>query len=597
MVCALLVLPSITDGSSSGVTVPWKIRESEVRGFTEMLEHADRGNYATTYRVAKKLGKEYVVLTKWLRLHHSCVSQEEVDNFRAIHPEWPNPVAAHTKTSVTTSISEVKPKCGYLKKSEVFLNYSTLPRDALISVADRLLWTKKIRSAEYIANNLGEEKGLVTAARIGLRRNKKDSDSLAVAYMSSDFGLMYDYITWCIRNKQISEEILHLMSAMPKDRKYHRELWYLYKLYIGDIIYYKLSKFYEVAYALASDYATRIRGTRTLPEVHWLLGWIAFKCLKDYETAHAHFSDFYDTAKMQEHRSKAAYWAARSAEMLNDDDTSLEWFRLAALHKTTFYGQLSLLQLGVDKISLDNQGTRYSIIHYLHCKKNIFAKIGYMLSKVQRNDIADLFVQHAIRNTYSPEVAGMITELTLSSGNTHLALKGAERIESKLVLPESLYPRQHLAVHDHHQEIVLSIIRQESKFDKTARSGANAVGLMQLRPSTAMELARDLQMEYRESDLLDPEYNITLGHHYLKKLLKAYDNSLVLALAGYNAGPGNVNLWIKNLGDPRELKSSAELAVWIESVPFPETRIYIQRVLANLQVYNGMSGKLMTLGQ
>ncbi|WP_238523302.1 lytic transglycosylase domain-containing protein [Anaplasma centrale] len=598
VVCVFLMLPSVASGSGSDMAVPWKIRESEVRGLSAMLEHASRGNYSTSHRIARKLGKEYITLAQWLKLRHSCVSQEEINDFKEAHPEWPNPVA-HTKTAVTTSITEVKPTCGRLKKSAVFLNYSTLPRNALISVANRLLWTKRIRAAEYIANNLGEE-GLVTTARISFRRNKKDLAGMDVspvfASMSSDFGLMYDYVSWYLKNRQISEEILHLMSSMPKDQKYRKELWHLYRLYIGEIVYYKLSRFYGAAYKLASDCA-KLVDARTLPEVHWLLGWIAFKCLEDYEAAHAHFADFYNTARAHEHKSKAAYWAARSAEALHDDDGALVWLRLAASHKTTFYGQLSLLQLGVDRVLLDTQNVRYTSVHYLRCKRNLFAKIGYILSKVRRDDMADLFVQHAIKNTHIPEVAGMITELTLSSGNTYSALKGAEYIGSKFLLPASLYPRQYLAVHDDHKEIVLSMIRQESRFDKNAKSRSNALGLMQLLPSTAMELARDLQVEYRESDLLKPEYNVMLGHYYLTKLLKAYNNSLVLALAAYNAGPGNVNLWLKNLGDPRNLGSPGALAEWIESVPFHETRTYIQRVLANLHVYNGMSGKTMTLGQ
>ena len=598
MVCVFFMLPSIANSSGSDIVVPWTIRESEMRGLSKMLEHTNKGDYKTTHRIAKRLGKEYAVLAQWLRLRHDCISQEEVNNFKAANPEWPSPVE-RTKTAVMTSISEVKPECGRLRKSAVFLNYSALPRDALISVANRLLWTKRIRAAEYIANNLGEE-GLITTARISFRRNKKDLDSIAVspvfASMSSDFGLMYDYISWYIKNRQISEEILLLMSAMPKDQKYRRELWYLYRLYIGEIMYYKLSRFYGTAYALARE-CTRLVDASTLPEVHWLLGWIALKCLEDHEAASTHFADFYNTARTQEHKSKASYWAARSAEKLGAADEALRWFRLAALHKTTFYGQLSLLQLGVNKVLLDTKTIRYSNLHYLRCRKNLFAKIGYMLSRAQRDDIADLFVQHAIKTTNSPEIAGMITELTLSSGNTHSALKGAEYIGSKLLLPSSLYPQRYLAVHDDHKEIMLSMIRQESKFDKKAKSRANALGLMQLLPSTAMELARDLQIEYQESSLLDPEYNIMLGRHYLTKLLKTYNNSLVLALAAYNAGPGNVNLWLKNLGDPRKLKSPGELAEWIESIPFPETRTYIQRVLANLHVYNGMSGKIMTLGQ
>ncbi|MGN7678436.1 MAG: transglycosylase SLT domain-containing protein [Anaplasma sp.] len=581
----------------SEIRIPWKVDKAEVQSLSEMLEHASRGDHRSAHRAARKLGREFVTLAEWLQLHYGCVPHTEVDSFLHRNSEWPSPVA-RIKTAVSTSMAQVKPECNRPRKGLVFLNYSALPKDTLASVANSLLWKKKIREAEYIVENLAKKDSLKTTARIDFKRNKKDPSGLIMPVLttvgsSTDFGLVYDYMAWHIKNKKIDEEVLRTIAAIPKTRRYNKELWYLYRLYISDIVYYKLAEFYRKAYALAADYIT-VGDTETLPEVHWLLGWVAFKSLKDYESAYRHFSDFHRSARTHEQLSKAAYWAGRTAEMLGRTGASLEWFGLASLHKTTFYGQLSLMQLGVMQIRLEGHNRQYSREHYLHCKNNIFARIGYMLSLAQQHEIADLFLQHAIKKTNSPEVAGIITELALLSGNVHSALKVAAAIEPKFCLPESLYPRHYL-VADDNQEIVLSIIRQESRFDRKAKSPANAIGLMQLLPSTAMEVAKDLRVEYSESSLTDPEYNIMLGHHYLKKLLKTYNNSLVLALAAYNAGPRNVNMWIKHLGDPRKLSEPAELALWIESVPFNETRTYLQRVLANLQVYNGMSGKFMTL--
>ncbi|MGN7661612.1 MAG: lytic transglycosylase domain-containing protein [Anaplasma sp.] len=593
----LSLWPGFGITAHSEIHIPWKVDRAGVQSLSKMLEHTSSGDHRSAHRAAQKLGGDFVILAEWLRLRYGCVSRAEVNTFLHRNSEWPSPVA-RVKTAVATSMAQVRPECNRLRKGEVFLNYSALPKDALASVANSLLWKKKIQEAEYIVEHLASKDSLATTARIDFKRNKKDPGGLAMPVLASvgstmDFGLVYDYMAWYIKNKKINEEVLRTIAAIPKNRRYNKELWHLYRLYVGDIVYYRLAEFYRAAYALAADYIT-IGDAETLPEVHWLLGWIALKSLKDHESAYQHFSDFHSTARTNEQLSKAAYWAGHAAKKLGRTSVSLEWFGLAALHKTTFYGQLSLMQLGVVQIRLYGHNGQYSREHYLHCKNNTSAKIGYMLSLARQYEIADLFLQHAIERASSPEVAGMITELASSSGNVHSALKVAAAIEPKFLLPESLYPRHYL-VADDNQEIVLSIIRQESKFDQKAKSPANAIGLMQLLPSTAMEVAKDLRVEYSESSLTDPEYNVMLGHHYLKKLLKTYNNSLVLALAAYNAGPRNVNMWIRHLGDPRRLSEPAELALWIESVPFNETRTYLQKVLANLQVYNGMSGKSMTL--
>src|SRR5690606_32662186 len=80
-----------------------------------------------------------------------------------------------------------------------------------------------------------------------------------------------------------------------------------------------------------------------------------------------------------------------------------------------------------------------------------------------------------------------------------------------------------------------------------------------------------------------PDYNYTLGSYYLARLLSAYNGSYVMAIAAYNAGPGNVSKWSRQFGTPGNTVASA--VDWIEKIPFSETRNYVQRVLENVQVY------------
>ena len=97
---------------------------------------------------------------------------------------------------------------------------------------------------------------------------------------------------------------------------------------------------------------------------------------------------------------------------------------------------------------------------------------------------------------------------------------------------------------------------------------------MQLMPATAKSVARQLKIRHSKQKLTaDPVHNLRLGSAYLDKLRDNYDGSLILTLAAYNAGPGNVRRWIKLNGDPRSF-SSFDAIDWIESIPVSETRNY-----------------------
>ena len=122
-----------------------------------------------------------------------------------------------------------------------------------------------------------------------------------------------------------------------------------------------------------------------------------------------------------------------------------------------------------------------------------------------------------------------------------------------------------------------------------AKSSAGARGIMQLMPATAKSVARRLRVEYSPARLTkDPAYNVRLGRAYLRSLLRAYKGSYVLAIAAYNAGPPALKEWLRRNGDPR--KPGVDPVDWIESIPYPHTRNYVQRVLENLQVYRRRLG-------
>ncbi|MEM9927622.1 MAG: transglycosylase SLT domain-containing protein [Cyanobacteria bacterium P01_D01_bin.50] len=138
--------------------------------------------------------------------------------------------------------------------------------------------------------------------------------------------------------------------------------------------------------------------------------------------------------------------------------------------------------------------------------------------------------------------------------------------------------------------LVVSLIRQESRFQEKIRSIANAVGLMQVLPTTAEWIAPQINVDYSTTDLEDPEDNVMYGTWYLDSTHKQYENNSLLAIASYNAGPGNVSKWLKTLptGDPDE---------FVEIIPFPETKNYVRQVLGNywnyLRIYNPQTSQLV----
>jgi soluble lytic murein transglycosylase len=132
--------------------------------------------------------------------------------------------------------------------------------------------------------------------------------------------------------------------------------------------------------------------------------------------------------------------------------------------------------------------------------------------------------------------------------------------------------------------LLLALTRQESAFDTNALSPTGARGLMQLMPATARQVAKSLSLPYADRRLsADGLYNLTLGRTYLDRLIGNFNGSYVLAIAAYNAGAARVHQWVEQFGDPRGPGTDA--VDWVETIPFGETRNYVQRVLENLQVY------------
>jgi len=133
--------------------------------------------------------------------------------------------------------------------------------------------------------------------------------------------------------------------------------------------------------------------------------------------------------------------------------------------------------------------------------------------------------------------------------------------------------------------LIYSLIRSESAFTEEARSHKGALGLMQLLPATGKRTAKRIRMALKRShDLLRADKNIPIGSAYLRQMLDRFDGNLGMAAAAYNAGPRRVRAWQPEIGC-----ETAEL--WIEQIPFTETRRYVRNALFYSAIYDWRMGR------
>ncbi len=133
--------------------------------------------------------------------------------------------------------------------------------------------------------------------------------------------------------------------------------------------------------------------------------------------------------------------------------------------------------------------------------------------------------------------------------------------------------------------LILSLIRQESAFNKDIVSNANAIGLMQLIPSTGKRMARSIKLkQFSKRSLFDPQINISLGLKYIDTLIKKFKGNSIAALAAYNAGPNKVKTWLR-------IRNNLKPLEFLESIPFTETRNYVKNVLRNYVLYKFLYGE------
>lgn len=337
---------------------------------------------------------------------------------------------------------------------------------------------------------------------------------------------------------------------------------------------------------------------RKQPDALWIIGFAAYQ-EGDLERAAATFRQMAYTVPQQSTQyARAAFWAAYSYDQLKRSSMARVFYNMAAQQPISYYGMLAHQRMG-ERLPFTWDKPTPDPNHTVELLKDEGIRRTIALVQIGEYGLA----QDELKSSYSRIPYGMdesllsfALELQLPAVSLTLARNLHERNQTYLVglFPEPGWmPQEGFKVD---KSLLFSIIRQESAFAPDVKSYAGARGLMQVMPNTARHI-RDMQRKQRfaTSDLYKPSVNMSLGQDYIEHLAEVFDGNLIKMIAAYNAGPGNVAKW-KEKGLHKE-----EPLIFVERIPFEETRKYVMAVLSNLWVYRtheqGVSPSLASMAK
>lgn len=452
--------------------------------------------------------------------------------------------------------------------------------------------TRPLRAAEFLAR----AENLLKAARF------KDAESeLASAYVADD-GSSKDKITSLgakllfmqKRYKESAEKYLETSNLLEAARAYYRngdepQLKMLLEILIstGDEKVAGLLGAYaakkrrnrEIAEAIKILETAKDKFPRKKEEILWELAWLYY-LKRDYALAFSNFSEL----EYENPKSAYKYWKARAMERLGANSAEI-YSQLSS--GAGYYGVMSRFRTGAAapfNISSD----------YKAAGKSRFTRIDILLDAGLKDEAIEELLIKAEKSFESGTVIAISMKLKEIG-----AYKQAMHVAAKL--PEELQPKEILYPAAFWQEVekaserngidpylVLSVMREESRFEPQACSPVGALGLMQLMPETAEKLAKLISISVGGAEsIYRVENNISMGSFYLKKLLLEF-GSIPAALAAYNAGESAVRSWL----EAGQYESEDE---FIEDIPYSETKNYVKRIINTYFIYRGAEAVLKEL--
>ncbi|MGX9965051.1 lytic transglycosylase domain-containing protein [Roseomonas sp. F4] len=345
------------------------------------------------------------------------------------------------------------------------------------------------------------------------------------------------------------------------------------------------------AYRLAANHGQSEPG-EPRQEAEFLAGFIALRVLNQPAQALGHFARVGEGSRSVITRARGAYWEGAALASLGRTGEAQAKWREAATLPTAFYGQLASVSLGESPAQLAARiagvpspaPPQEGGVRFLG-RELVRAVIA--LSDLGQSDRARIFLLRLEELAPEPSDHWLIARLGVAIGRPDHAVWVARRAGADgVMLLEDGWPTPYPAPTDGAEPaLVHAITRQESNFDLSAVSSANARGPMQLLPATAASVARRLGVPHTTAMLTtDAAHNLRLGSAFINQMLERFGGAMPLAAAGYNAGPGRVDQWLGTYGDPRT-PEGPHILDWMEQIPFGETRNYVQRVIENVVVY------------
>ncbi|MNS03417.1 Soluble lytic murein transglycosylase precursor [compost metagenome] len=277
------------------------------------------------------------------------------------------------------------------------------------------------------------------------------------------------------------------------------------------------------------------------------------------------------------------YWLARSLEVQGRQKPARELY-LETANLRGFYGFMAAQRTGVP-YRIKNQSVGHKVPDWRTASSRwpFLVRVRELLAMNEITAARSEWIHNMDRNPVAQRLE--FGHIALNQGWHELAILSSIRAEAwdaidlRFPLPLKRTFSQMAQERTMNTSLLYAISRQESALYPLAQSPVGARGLMQLMPATARETASKLGVPYRnEQQLFDPAMNIRLGSAYLKRLLDVYDGNRILAAAAYNAGPGRVKRW-------RDQSTNKPMDVWVESIPYRETRNYVQNVLSFDLIY------------
>ncbi|MFZ2620805.1 MAG: lytic transglycosylase domain-containing protein [Alphaproteobacteria bacterium] len=325
-------------------------------------------------------------------------------------------------------------------------------------------------------------------------------------------------------------------------------------------------------------------------EALWLAGFSAYRAGLKNEAGTAFRALVYASKPGGEYYARAAFWAGRTYGELKNKKLADVFTAMAADDVTNFYGQLAAERLGtLDKITWKDpqldKGLQTILLQHPNLQRMVaLAQVGEV--GLAQEEMRAAYKSIRNKTDAADRLDETILAMALKLDLPHVALQMATNLlgHGKVFLkglypvPTTWKPYDGVKIDP---ALMLALMRQESLFNPATVSKAGARGLMQIMPNTADYIRRKQGKFDLPNELLDrPDVSTSLAQWYVQHLMEQKDQNLLHVVAAYNAGPGNVKKWLAD----KDMKPNDPL-VFVESIPFAETRKYVRNVFTNLWLY------------